>query len=227
MQNIKRTNVRNLRKCTGQAITKAINQINKRVVVAPKKTSMICQDLSNTSSDGSTHEDKINKSMKSSNVNDDDVSINKVKCKQVEIESQSKCDQKFSEENIVEKKRHLYENLLKDATSDLIEIQNSFHAMRDVSSDSQPIVTQMQNSSATSNDKFYSNSTNKDLGQTAACVTNNKEYHINESREVNQDSDDVRMEKENKIESGLGKNHDLKKKSKKSDFLNLNRIFLI
>jgi len=207
IQNIKRTNVRNLRKCTGQVITKAINQINKRVVVAPsEKTSMkICQDLSNTSSDTSTHEneDKINKA---SNVNDDfkqikdDVSINKVKYKQVEIESQSKCNQKFSEENIVEKKRHLYENLLKDATSDLIENQNSFHTMQDMLSDSQPIVTQMQNLSATSNDKFYSNSTNKDLGHTTAYVTNNIEHYMNKSREVNQDSNDVRMEKEKKIE---------------------------
>ncbi|XP_077282885.1 spindle assembly abnormal 4 isoform X2 [Temnothorax americanus] len=211
LQNIKKTNVRNLRKSTGQAITKAINQINKRVYVAPSKEPppKMCQDLSDTSSDTSVHdtddedEDKSgNKSIvKAINVNDgfgqieDDASVNKVRHKQVEIESQSKGNRKLPEGNVVEKKRYLYESLLKDATSDLAENENPSCTKRGMLNDPQPIITQIQN--AKSNDGSHSSSTNKDF-ERAAYVASNAEHYANRSREVNQDSDknDAEMEME-------------------------------
>ncbi|KYN44536.1 Centromere protein J [Trachymyrmex septentrionalis] len=213
LQNIKRTNIRNLRRNTGQVITKAINQINKRVVVTSSNetSTKMRHDSSNTSSDTSTpdnddqNEDKTrNESItKPIEVNDfeqitSDALINKEKYKQVEIESQPKCNQKFIEENIAVKKRYLYENLLKDATSDLIENQNPFHTNQDVLSDSQPVVTQIQNLSAKGSGKSYSSSTNKNLRHTTADVANDIEYYTNKSRELNQDSveNDVRIEKE-------------------------------
>lgn len=210
LHNIKRTNVRNLKKSTGQVITKAINQINRRVVVAPSKEpppTKMCQDLSNTSSDTSIHEDDDedeeqggDKSIKKTiNMNDgfgrvEDKS-NKVKYKQVEVEL-PKSGQKFPEGN-VEKKRHLYENLLKDATSDLVENQSSFCAKQDTLSDPQSMVTQTQNLNAKSSDRTCFSSMNKDLGH-AAYVASNIEHYTSRSHEVNQDSDesDMRMEKE-------------------------------
>ncbi|XP_018359089.1 PREDICTED: centromere protein J [Trachymyrmex cornetzi] len=214
LQNIKRTNIRNLRRNTGQVITKAINQINKRVVVTPSNETLtkMRHDSSNTSSDTSTpdnddkNEDKTrNESIrKSIKVNDgfekitSDALTNKEKYKQIEIESQPKCNQKLTEENIAVKKRYLYENLLKDATSDLIENQNPFYTNQDVLSDHQPVVTQIQNLSAKGNGKSCSSSTNKDLRHTTADVANDIEYCSNKSRELNQDSveNDVRIEKE-------------------------------
>ncbi|XP_071645602.1 uncharacterized protein Sas-4 isoform X2 [Temnothorax longispinosus] len=211
LQNIKKTNVRNLRKSTGQVITKAINQINKRVYVAPSKEPppKICQDLSDTSSDTSVRdiddedEDKSgNKSIvKAINVNDgfgqieDDASVNKVRHKQVEIESQPKGNQKLPEGNVVEKKRYLYENLLKDATSDLMENENPSCTKQGMLNDPQPIITQMQN--AKSNHRSNSSSTNEDF-ERAAYVASNTEHYANRSREVNQDSDknDAEMEME-------------------------------
>lgn len=216
LQNIKKTNVKNLRKNTGQVITKAINQINKRIVIAPsKETSMkMCQDSLDTSPDTSAHDDddenedkNRNKSiMKPINVNngfgqtEDEISVKKIKSKQVEIESQPKC-KKFPEGNIVEKKRHLYENLLKDATSDL---KNPFYIKQDMLSDSQPVVgdntenTQIQNLNAKSN-KSYSNSINEDFRYTTAYAANNIEYY-NRLREINQDSDEngIKIEQEKK-----------------------------
>lgn len=240
LQNIKKTNVRNLRKSTGQVITKAINQINKRVVVtSSKETSMkTCQDLSNTSSDTSVHdndnenEDRTRSKpiMKVVNVNDDDfgqiegneTSINEVKYKQVEIDSQPKRNQKYPEGNIVEKKRHLYENLLKDATSDLVEDKISFHTKQDMSSDSQTIARQIQNSSVKSNNKSYF--TNKDLGQpTTAYVTKNTEYYIDRSREANQDSEnDVIIEKEKKTDRTLSPEKNISSTLHPSSFPNQN-----
>ncbi|XP_018299978.1 centromere protein J [Mycetomoellerius zeteki] len=221
LQNIKRTNIRNLGRNTGQVITKAINQINKRIVVTPSNetSTKMRHDSSNTSSDTSTpdnddrDEDKTrNESItKAIKVNDgfeqiaSDVLINKEKYKQVEIESQPKCNQKFMEGNIVEKKRYLYENLLKDATSDLIENQNPFHTNQDVLSDPQPIITQIQNLSAKSNAKSCSSSTNKDLRHTTADVANDIECYTNKFRELNQDSveNDVRIEKERRKDRTL------------------------
>ncbi|KYM80520.1 Centromere protein J [Atta colombica] len=211
LQNIKRTNIRNLRRNTGQVITKAINQINKRVVVTSNETSTkMGHNSSNTSSDTSTpdnddkNEDKTrNESItKSIKVNDgfeqitNDVLTNKEKYKEVEIESQPKCNQKFMEENIAIKKRYLYENLLKDATSDLIENQNTFHTNQDVLSDSQPVITQIHNLNAKGNGK--SCSTNKNIRHTTADVANDIEYYTNKSRELNQNSaeNDIKIEKE-------------------------------
>lgn len=217
LHNIKRTNIRNLKKSTGQVITKAINQINRRVVVAPSKEPppmRMCRDSSDTSSDTSVHEDDDedeekggDKSiMKTINVNDgfgqaEDVSVNKVKYKQVEVESQPKGNQKFPEGNIVGRKRHLYENLLKDATSDLVENQSPFCAKQDVLSDPQSIVTQTQNLNAKSSDRSSSSPTNKDPGHTA-YVASNIEHCTSRSREANQDSDesDTRMEKEKRTD---------------------------
>lgn len=211
LQNIKKTNIRNLRKGTGQIITKAINQINKRVVVVPSKEPppKVCQDLSDTSSDTSVHnsdnEDEYKSENKSTrkaiNVNDgfgqikDDTTLNKVKYKQIETESQPKGNQNIPEENVAGKKRHLYEDLLKDATSDLVENQNPFYTKQDTLSDPQSIAAQIQNLNAKSNDRFLSSSTNKDLGQTA-YVANKMEHYTNRSRQINEDSDeDKRMEK--------------------------------
>lgn len=208
LQNIKRTNVRNLRKSSGQLITKAINQINKRVVVAPSKDPppmRMCQDLSDTSSDTSAHDDEDksksgNKSVMNAIHVDDDFGkieddVNKVKYKQVEIESQPKDSQTFPGENLVEKRRHLYENLLKDATSDLVENQNSSYTKGDMLSDPQPIVTQIQHLNTKSDDRSYSCSTNKDLEHTA-YVANNIEHYANRSREVNKNSGKNDMENE-------------------------------
>ncbi|EGI64226.1 PREDICTED: kinesin-related protein 4 isoform X1 [Acromyrmex echinatior] len=221
LQNIKRTNIRNLRRNTGQVITTAINQINKRVVVTPSNetSTKMRHDSSNTSSDTSTpdnddkNEDKTrNESItKSIKVNDgfeqitSDVLTNKEKYKQVEIESQPKCNQKFMEENIAVKKRYLYENLLKDATSDLIENQNPFHTNQDVLSDAQPVVTQIHNLSAKGNGKSCSSSTNKNLRHTTVDVANDIEYYTNKSRELNQDSteNDIKIEKEIKKDRTL------------------------
>ncbi|KYN01661.1 PREDICTED: kinesin-related protein 4 [Cyphomyrmex costatus] len=207
LQNIKRTNVRNHRKNTGQVINKAINQINKRVTIPSNEISMkTCHDLSNISSDTSDNDDEDENKTKINGFGqiESDALTNKEKYKQIKIKSQLKCNQKFMEENIAEKKRYLYENLLKDATSDLIE-QNQFHTNQNVLSDSQLIVTQIQNLSTKNNDKSCSSSTNKDLGHTTADVANDTEYCINKSRELNQNSDenDVRIEKEKRKDRTL------------------------
>ncbi|KYN22767.1 Centromere protein J [Trachymyrmex cornetzi] len=188
LQNIKRTNIRNLRRNTGQVITKAINQINKRVVVTPSNETLtkMRHDSSNTSSDTSTPD------------NDDK---NEDKTRNESIRKSIKVNdgfEKITKENIAVKKRYLYENLLKDATSDLIENQNPFYTNQDVLSDHQPVVTQIQNLSAKGNGKSCSSSTNKDLRHTTADVANDIEYCSNKSRELNQDSveNDVRIEKE-------------------------------
>ncbi|KMQ95708.1 centromere protein j, partial [Lasius niger] len=162
LRDMKRTNVRNIRKSTsGQTITKAIHQINKRIVAVPSKElpPKMSQDLSRTSSGSSAHEDKEdrNKSMesivKTIDVNDDleeieniSVNNNKVESKQVGIGSQPKCNKTFADESIAKKKQYLYENLLKDATSDLLEDQNPTHIKRDMNNES-PQLTDTQYSS--------------------------------------------------------------------------------
>ncbi|XP_036150054.1 centromere protein J isoform X1 [Monomorium pharaonis] len=209
LQNTKKINIRNVRKSTGQVITKAINQINKRVIVAPSKemSTKVCQDLLDTSIYDNEDENDENKNelvMEPINVNDDfdhiedDAFVNKIKYKQVEVDMQAKCNQKFLEEN-VEKKRHLYENLLKDATSDLMKNQNPSYMKRDISSDSQPPVTHVQNLNAKSSEEQpHFSSTNKDLGRTMGCVVNNMECCTNRSCKANQDlhENDIRIDKE-------------------------------
>lgn len=220
----KRTNVRNLKKSTGQVITKAINQINKRVVVASSKEPSpmkMCQDLSNTSSDTSVHSDSDDEdeqkdgvvSVMKINVNDgfgqteDNVSVNKIKYKSDEIESQPKGNKKFP--NVVGKKQYLYENLLKDATSDLIENQNPIYTKHTLN-DPQSMVTQTQNLNVKSNDRSCSSSINKDPGHTAYAASN-IEHYAGKSHEVNQDSDenDMRMEEEKRKDRILSSERNL------------------
>ncbi|XP_025995715.1 centromere-associated protein E isoform X2 [Solenopsis invicta] len=221
LQNTKRINVRNFKKSTGQVITKAINQINKRIIVAPSKetSTNMRQDLLNTFSDTSVYDDndedknenKEELIMETINVNDgfgqieDDVTINKVKHKQADVELQAKCNQKFSEGNIMKKKRYLYENLRKDATLDLEENQNPFYMESEILSDSQPIVTQIQNLNAKSTHNSCFSSTNKNFEHTTVCVANNTKYYTNRTSEVNQDLDenDIRLEKEKEKEKHI------------------------
>ncbi|KAL0113291.1 hypothetical protein PUN28_012446 [Cardiocondyla obscurior] len=205
LQNIKRTNIKNLKKTNGQVITKAINQINKRIVVAPSKDSLpkMSQDLLDTSTNNSIHnnddenEEENDKLTKLTNVNNDfkqmeDNESDKIKYKQVEIESQlPKSNQKLLEENILEKKRFLYEDLLKDATTDFMEDQ--FYTKQDLLNDPQPVVTQVQRLNTKSNDRSYSSATNKDYARTA-YAENNAKYFTSRPRKVNENSDEDDME---------------------------------
>ncbi|XP_072746639.1 uncharacterized protein Sas-4 isoform X2 [Anoplolepis gracilipes] len=218
LRNIKKTNVRNIKKSTsGQMITKAINKINKRIIVVPSKElpAKLSQDLSDLS-DVSTHdnddndEDKArNKSMesivKTININDDveqieNISVNnKVESKQAGTDSQPKCN-KTTDKSIAKKKQYLYESLLKDATSDFLEDQNPVHIKQDMN---ESTGTQLQNAkndgtSGRSSDKSHHKSTNENLGCTTACVANTTEISYG-SREVNQnpsDKNDIRMQNE-------------------------------
>lgn len=216
LRNIKRTNVKNIRKSTnGQNITKAINQINKRIIAPSKELpAKVSQNLSDTSSGASIHDDDddqdknrnklIESIVKTVNVNDDfeqieNVSINnnKVECRRVGIGSRPKCNKIFADESIVKKKQSLYENLLKDATSDLLEDQNPIHINQDMN---ELTGTQLQNAkndetSNKSNDKFRHKSTSENFGCTTTCTTSNTEISSYRSHEMNQNSnkDDIRM----------------------------------
>lgn len=220
LQNIKRTNIRNIRKSTsGQMITKAINQINKRIIKAPSKElpAKISQVLSDTSSDASVHDDDDNdedkdrnKSMesiiKTINVNDeqiDDISVNNNKVEsKAGIDSQPKCNKTFANENIAKKKQYLYENLLKEATSDILEDQNPVHKQdMNESTDTQLRNAKNDGTSAKTNDKSHNKShhksTNEDLECTTACAMSNTDTSFYRSCEMNQnssDKDDIRMQ---------------------------------
>ncbi|KAM0725437.1 Centromere protein J [Formica fusca] len=223
LQNIKRTNVRNIRRNTsGQMIIKAINQINKRIIKVPSKElpAKISQVLVDTSSDASAHDDDDNdedkdrsKSMesivKTIHANDDfeqieDISVknNKVESK-AGIGSQSKCNKIFANESIAKKKQYLYENLLKDATSDFLEDQNPVQIKQDMN---ESTGTQLRNAkndgtSGKTNDKSHNKSHHKstyeDLEWQQACAVSNADTSFHRSREVNQnssDKDDIRMQ---------------------------------
>ncbi|KAL6253989.1 hypothetical protein P5V15_015842 [Pogonomyrmex californicus] len=221
LQNIRKINVKNFRKSTGQVITKAINQINKRVMVSPKKSPIkMCQNLSDTLLDISVHvnneedayKDK-NKSIKSraTNMNNGfgqieaNISLNKATSRRIDIESQSECDKKCSEEN-VKKKRHLYENLLKDVTSDLErENQHPFDIKQGMLNDSQSIVTQIQNLDMESNDKSYFSNSSKEFMHKTDCATNNVQNYINGSHEVyhNLNENDIKIQDGTSLEKNL------------------------
>ncbi|XP_011256726.1 centromere protein J [Camponotus floridanus] len=210
LQNIKKTNIKNIRKSTsGQMITKAINQINKRIIAAPSKElpTKASQDLSDTSPDASTHDDddedknrskSIESIVKSVNVNDDfeqikNISVNnKVESKRAKIGSRPKCNKTFEGKSSAKKKQSLYENLLKDATSDLLEDQNSIYINQDTSESTD---TQLRNArndetSDKSNDKSQHMSTNEDLRCTMICTTSNTEIPFYRSHEMNQSPSD-------------------------------------
>ncbi|XP_050457147.1 centromere protein J isoform X1 [Cataglyphis hispanica] len=220
LENIKRTNIRNIRKSTnGQMITKAINQINKRVKVPSKELpAKITQVLSDTSSDASVHDDNDedkdrSKSMesivKTINVNDDfeqieDISVNNNKVEsKAGIDLQPKCNKTFANGNIAKKKQYLYENLLKEATSDFLEDQNPIHIKQNMneSTDTQLRNAKNDGTSGKTNDKSHNKShhksTNEDLECTTACAMSNADISFYRSREVNQnssDKDDMRMQ---------------------------------
>ncbi|XP_029173783.1 centromere protein J-like [Nylanderia fulva] len=156
LRNVKRTNVMNTRK-SGQMITRAINQINRRVAAPPSsreppaKMMMPSRDLS---SDSSAPEDKdeakdrdksVESIVKTVYLNDDSEQVDKisvdnkkVESKQVGVGFQPKCNKtiKFADESVAKKKQYLYENLLKDATSNLVENPNQSHVTRDVNDES-------------------------------------------------------------------------------------------
>lgn len=216
LRNIKRTNVKNIRKSTnGQNITKAINQINKRIIAPSKELpAKMSQDLSDTSSGASNHDDEdededrskpIDSIVKTVNVSDDfeqieniSVNNNKIESKRVGIGSRPKCNKIFAGESIAKKKQSLYENLLKDATSDLLEDQNPIRINQDMN---ESTGTQLRNArndetSDRSNDKSHHKFTNEDLGCTTTCATSNIEISSYRSHEMNQNpsnKDDIRM----------------------------------
>ncbi|XP_070159336.1 centromere protein J [Polyergus mexicanus] len=223
LQNIKRTNVRNIKKNTsGQMITKAINQINKRIIKVPSKElpAKISQVLVDTLSDASVHDDDDNdedkdrsKSMelivKTINANDDfeqieDISVNNNKVEsKAGIGSQPKCNKIFANESMAKKKQYLYENLLKDATSDFLEDQNLIHIKQDIN---ESTGTQLRNArndgtSEKTNDKSHNKShhksTNQDLEWQQACAVSNADTLFHRSCEVNQnllDKDDIKVQ---------------------------------
>lgn len=219
MENIKRTNIKNTRKSiSGQIVTKAINQINKRITAPSKELpTKAPQDLLDTSLDASTHdgddEDKdrrksIESIVKTVNVNDDfeqikNISVNnKVESKRVGIGSRPKCNKTFKGESIAKKKQSLYENLLKDATADLLEDQNSIYINQDMneSTDTQLRNAKNNETSDKSNDKSHHKSTNEDFGCTTTCTTSNTEISFYRSHEMNQnpsDKDDIRLPDKN------------------------------
>ncbi|XP_050457149.1 centromere protein J isoform X3 [Cataglyphis hispanica] len=193
LENIKRTNIRNIRKSTnGQMITKAINQINKRVKVPSKELpAKITQVLSDTSSDASVHDD-----------NDEDKDRSK-SMESIVKTINPKCNKTFANGNIAKKKQYLYENLLKEATSDFLEDQNPIHIKQNMneSTDTQLRNAKNDGTSGKTNDKSHNKShhksTNEDLECTTACAMSNADISFYRSREVNQnssDKDDMRMQ---------------------------------
>jgi len=226
LQNIKKTNMKNIRKnmAHGQIITKGIGQINKRLTaISAKETSVktsressdVCT-CNNVCKDEHKDEEK-NEDGKGSiqelitqaiHVNSDfelvdNTSINKIESRQAGIGSQLKCNEKsvkedVLKEDVVKKKRHLYEILLKDATSDFVEGQSGPYIIQDVSDLRQQPLTVQENSNSRSNrvsgkNSDKSNTTNEDF-----CVAKNVEYCTDRLREVNKNRDENSMKVQNR-----------------------------
>jgi len=219
LQNIKKTNMKNIRKnmAHGQVITRGIGQINKRLTAISAKETLVRKETrdssdvctcNNVCKDEHKDEEK-NENGKGSiqelitqtiHVNSDfelmdNTSINKIESRQAGIGSQLKCNEKSVKEDIVKKKRHLYEILLKDATSDFAEGQSGPYIIQDVSDLHQQPLTMQENSNLRSNrvsgkNGEKSNATNdEDL-----CVTKNIEYCTDRLREVNRDENSMKVQ---------------------------------
>jgi centromere protein J len=226
LQNIKKTNMKNIRKnmAHGQVTTRSIGQINKRLTAISAKETSVKRDsrdssdvciCNNVCKDEHKDEEK-NEDGKGSiqelitqaiHVNSDfeladNTSINKIESRQAGIGSQLKCNEKCMKEDVVKKKRHLYEILLKDATSDFAEGQGGPYIMQDVSDLRQQPLTMQENSNLRSNrvsrkNSDKSNATNdEDL-----YVTKNIEYCTDRLREVNQNRDENSMKVQNREQS--------------------------
>lgn len=225
LQNVRRAkNVKNTKKSTnGQAISKAINQINKRVVASSKETSAkISRDLSDAPSsafirDGNDNIDddddkrriSRNKSaeLKAIDTSDDfeqieekeNASVNKVDSKQIGIgiEAQPKC----SPTGKIAGKKNLYRKLLKDATSDLMEDR----VKQDMNNPYQPIIAQLRHANASksneisgeSSDKSCSSSASESLERATIDIARNVKGHTERSRDTSEDKDRDRMTEKN------------------------------
>lgn len=204
LQTAKKTSIKNARKGGGKIFAKVADQrINKPAVATSSREILVksSQDLPIASPDGFVHEE-YNKDkdkaktedkptepiMKTTDGNNEvaragDTMKKRKSKREREIGSRSKCTEKFTERNAVEarKKRDLYNNLLNDATSDLVADQSSPRIVQDMSDLRQPIA--MRDLSAKYDD-FYPSSINENLERTTTRIANELE-RCNRSCQVN------------------------------------------
>ncbi|XP_012224198.1 centromere protein J [Linepithema humile] len=217
LQNVKKVkNVKNIKKSTnGQVIAKAINQINKRVIAASssKETSAkISRDLSDTSSGAFIHDENDNndddndkkrnkKSVESKaiDINDDfeqienRISANKIESKPIDVRVETQ-PKRIPTGNIAAEKKNLYKNLLKDATSDLVDDQE-YHIEQDINNPYQSIVTQMRNVNVPRSNEISGKSSDKSyfasegLERTTVDDAKNTKCYTERLHEINEDKD--------------------------------------
>ncbi|EZA46841.1 Centromere protein J [Ooceraea biroi] len=118
------------------------------------------------------------------------ISANKMESRQAGSGSQANGNEKSARKDIARKKRHLYEILLKDATSDFAESQGGPYVTQDASDLRQPLATQAENSSPRSNRASEKISDRSSVTNNDLCVGKNTEHCADRSREVNRNPDE-------------------------------------